>query len=137
MVQTVRLLGCRDTSSRRKAGGKGSPLMSHPDSSSVVIEDLGDTTVVSLAGNAVRLDDALAAVFAEHLARLVEQAGRRQFLLNFANVAYLSSVGLGLLITLQKQLEGAGGCFVLCNVAPAVHEVFETTRLIHLLNICV
>src|SRR5262249_35009456 len=42
-----------------------------------------------------------------------------------------------LLITLQKQLEGAGGCFVLCNVAPAVHEVFETTRLIHLLNICV
>jgi anti-anti-sigma factor len=102
----------------------------------VVSADLGATMIVAFPGDAVRQDDALAAVVAVHLTHLVEQSGRRQLLLNFDNVTYLSSNGLGMLITLQKQLEGVGGCFVLCNVAPPVYEAFETTRLTGLLNIC-
>jgi anti-anti-sigma factor len=101
----------------------------------VVIDDLGDVTAVAFAGDAIRLDEALTAVVAEHLSRLVEEFGRHQLLLNFGHVVFLSSVGLGMLIRLQKQLEGVGGCFVLCNVAREVYEVFETTRLTRLLNI--
>jgi stage II sporulation protein AA (anti-sigma F factor antagonist) len=108
----------------------------HPGPPAVVLDDLGDVTVVTFAGNTIRLNEALTAVVAEQLSRLVEESRRHQLLLNFDNVVFLSSVGLGMLIRLQKQLEGVGGCFVLCNVAPEVYEVFENTRLTGLLNIC-
>jgi serine/threonine-protein kinase RsbW len=81
------------------------------------------------------LDGQNAAAVGEHLLALVEglQAGR--LLLDFGNVAYLSSSALGLLLRLRKALHARGGWLTLCHLGPQVYEVFEVTKLHTLFDI--
>jgi anti-anti-sigma factor len=71
----------------------------------------------------------------EHLYQFVEELGQSDVVLDFANVQFLNSVGLTILITLNKQLRAAEGRLILINVQPAVREVFAATRLDTLLEI--
>jgi anti-anti-sigma regulatory factor len=57
-------------------------------------------------------------------------------LLDFANVEYVRSVELALVITLHKRMKAVGGQFTLFNLNDAVHEVFAASRLDTFLNIC-
>jgi anti-anti-sigma factor len=101
----------------------------------VQAHDLGDRTVLRFTGGRVMLDEENAAAAGEHLLAFAEglQAGR--LLLDFGNVAYLSSTALGLLLRLRKALHARGGRLTLCNLAPQVYEVFEVTRLHTLFDI--
>ena len=47
--------------------------------------------------------------------------------LNFADLVYISSAGLRVILTLQKQINRTGGSLTLNNVSPAIMEVFEMT----------
>lgn len=47
--------------------------------------------------------------------------------LNFAQLSYISSAGLRVLLTLQKQVSRTGGSLTLTNVNQQVMEVFEMT----------
>lgn len=58
-----------------------------------------------------------------------------QITLNFANLAYISSAGLRVLLLLQKQVNRTGGSLKLANVSPAVMEVFELTGFSGILEI--
>jgi anti-anti-sigma factor len=77
--------------------------------------------------NADAVEEALAAV---------TSAGCRKVVLNCQAVRSLVSGSLcpegepfKPLLTLRRQLKEAGGRLVLCNLAPAVEEVFHITRL--------
>lgn len=64
--------------------------------------------------------------------RLVDELGLKKILLNWGNVEYYSSAGLGKLITLNKKVKDAGGQLVFCNVNQYIFEVFEITKLNYL-----
>ena len=98
------------------------------------VEDIGEVTVVNFTDRKV-LDEQNIQVIGEQLFNLVEEAGRKKILLNFANVEYLSSAALGKLILLNNKLKTAGGRLILCNIDPQIYEVFEITKLNKVFNI--
>lgn len=55
--------------------------------------------------------------------------------LNFVDLVYISSAGLRVILTLQKQVNRTGGSLTLTNMSPAVMEVFEMTGFRGVLNI--
>jgi anti-sigma B factor antagonist len=71
----------------------------------------------------------------DELFALVEKEQRKNLLLNFASVEFLSSAALNKLIILDKKVKGAAGKMRLCNLRPEIYEVFAITRLNQLFDI--
>ena len=71
----------------------------------------------------------------EELADLVAAEPDIRLLLNFANVEYLSSAALGVLIQLNKQVAQVNGRLKLSDIKPQIFEVFKITRLDKLFEI--
>jgi anti-anti-sigma factor len=69
------------------------------------------------------------------LFRLVDDLGCARVDLDCQDLGFLSSVGLATLLTLHRKLRAAGGCLVLSNVRPHIHEIFVVTRLKALLEV--
>jgi anti-anti-sigma factor len=44
---------------------------------------------------------------------------------DFAELSYISSAGLGLLFSTQKKLVDGGGGLTLVNLSPHIHEIFQ------------
>jgi anti-sigma B factor antagonist len=103
-------------------------MSSQPQRRLLSVEDVGDVAVVNFTHRRIT-DEQVIQLIGEQLFGLVDDAGRRKILLNFANVEYLSSAVLGKLITLNKKTQAAGGRLVLCNIDPQIYEIFELTRL--------
>ena len=59
-----------------------------------------------------------------------------QLVLDFSNVSHMSSSALGMLITLNKRIREKGGRLQLCNIQPAIFEIFVITRLNEIFPIC-
>jgi len=58
-----------------------------------------------------------------------------QVVLDLANVSYMSSAGLRLLLTAHKTMLGKGGELQIANVQPAVKEVLDITGFSDILNL--
>jgi anti-anti-sigma factor len=89
----------------------------------------GDDAEIKLRG---RLD----AYWADHLAKELDQLvrdGAHRLWLDMSEVTYLSSVGIGLLLRYQKQLNGLGGSLKVVNPSDIVKEVLNVSRLIPIL----
>ncbi|MDR2521312.1 MAG: STAS domain-containing protein [Spirochaetaceae bacterium] len=73
----------------------------------------------------------LTAVTAEALSGAVEAAlGETQkLILDFAEMEFLASAGLRVIIAARKKLDASGGALVLRNVSAPVMEVFELVGL--------
>lgn len=56
-------------------------------------------------------------------------AGERRFLIDMAEVEYISSAGLRVMLMLAKKLGGTEGQLVLAGMNPHVHQVFEISGL--------
>ena len=74
--------------------------------------------------------DQLAEELRRELLAAVGQAGAANVVLDFRHVGYLSSPAFRPLLSLRRQLQGAGGRVVLCGLSPDVADVFHVTRLI-------
>ena len=99
------------------------------------VEDIGGVTVATFTDRKI-LDEQNIQVMGDQLFRLVDEKGRKDLVLNFANVEFMSSAALGKLMTLRKKVQEAGGKLVLCNIDPRIFEVFTITKLDKLLTIC-
>ena len=75
------------------------------------------------------LDEISIAEISRQLERLVAGADKPRIALDFGSVAHMSSSMLGKLITLNKHVRERQGHMRLCNVQPAIYEVFVITRL--------
>lgn len=90
----------------------------------------GDNVVFALAG---RLDTSTAPQLQESL--IPEFDTTKNITLDFAELAYVSSAGLRVLLMGEKTAKAKGGKQTLVNVSPEIMEVFEMTGFSGVLHI--
>jgi len=71
----------------------------------------------------------------EEFSSLVQDRQGIKLLVSFRNVEHLSSAALGMLITLNRQIDENDGSLKLSDIAPPIFEVFKITRLNKLFDI--
>jgi anti-sigma B factor antagonist len=91
---------------------------------------IGDVTVLDLKGRFVeeRGDD-----FRETMNRLVK-GGVRKVLLNFDEITYVDSAGLGMLVAKYITLNKRDGHLKLCNLHRRSFRVLDVTRLLSIIE---
>jgi anti-sigma B factor antagonist len=94
----------------------------------ISVEYAGDATIIGFADEKI-LEESDIRALQESIMSVVEQTGRINLILDFANVRFLSSAVLGLLIRISKKIYERDGQLRLCNISPKIHEVFKITRL--------
>jgi anti-sigma B factor antagonist len=92
-------------------------------------------TVVHFAGGRISLDEAMVHTIRDQLFALADGPTRSDVVLEFGNVAYISSLALGTLVKLHKKLAADGRQLALRNLRPQIHEIFEVTRLNTILDL--
>ncbi len=71
----------------------------------------------------------------ESLEPIIEKNKANQMVMNFANVRFMTSAMLGLLIRAHKRITERGGQLRLCNLEPSLRKVFEITQLTKVFDI--
>jgi anti-anti-sigma factor len=87
----------------------------------LTVADAGEVKIVRIEGelNTQTSPDAEA-----QLTQLID-AGARKVVVNFERLAYISSVGLYILLTAAKQLQVSGGELRVCSLNDLVREIFD------------
>lgn len=97
-----------------------------------IINDQGGIRVITLSG---RFDSPAAPLFDAWFAEQDKPENSR-YLLDLAEVSYITSAGLRSLLKLLKLLEGRGGKLVLCSVVAPVQDLFKIAGFSGFLTIC-
>ena len=90
----------------------------------------GDELIIKLVG---RLDTTTSPELDKKIKE--EQIEEKLVILDFAELEYISSAGLRILLALKKNLEASGKQLEIHNINEVVNEVFEVTGFINILNI--
>ncbi len=94
----------------------------------LLIHPVRDVTVVTINESSI-LDTLQVQQIGEELYHLVDAKALRKIVLDFANVKFLSSSALGVLLTLRKKSAAIKGQIVLCGLRPDLRKVFKITNL--------
>ena len=92
------------------------------------ISETGDVTVVRFVDRRI-LDVTNIEELGVELFALIEQDHRKNLLLNFAGVEFLSSAALNKLIVLDRKVNRIGGKLKLSDLRPEIYEIFVITKL--------
>jgi len=87
--------------------------------------------VVEMEGN---LDTNTSVDAQEHINALIDD-GAVKLLVDFAEVDFVSSAGLRVLLATAKRLGGSGGSLRICGLNEAVNEVFEISGFSTILDV--
>lgn len=98
------------------------------------VSEVGEITVVRFTDRKI-LDATAIEELGGELFSLVETDNRKNLLLNFTGVEFLSSAALNKLIILDKKVKTHGGRLKMCNLRPEIAEIFSITRLDKLFDI--
>jgi anti-sigma B factor antagonist len=99
-----------------------------PEGPLLNIEDVDGVTAVGFHDASI-LDAATAQRIGQQLYDLVESKDRRRVVLDLADVRFLSSRALGVLLTLRRKADAAGASVVLAGVRPDLTKIFKITKL--------
>ena len=91
----------------------------------------GNHAVVSLSGKVYAHD---AGIIRDELLKQIEK-GIVEILIDLADVSYIDSTGLGVLVTVHKRTKEYGGQLVLTGITGMVAELLKRTRLDRVLTI--
>jgi anti-sigma B factor antagonist len=91
----------------------------------------GGVTVVGVEGH---LDTNTAPDAQQHMDGLQDD-GVQKILVNFADLDYISSAGLRVLLATAKRLGGSGGSLRICGLNETVSEVFEISGFSVILSV--
>lgn len=92
---------------------------------SASIETLQEVTVITLADE--HLDASNVEEFRADLEPVLSRS--RKVVLDFGQVTFVDSSGMGAIISALKRLATAGGDLRICNLTPQVKSLFELVRL--------
>lgn len=92
------------------------------------------TTFVTFVDEKI-LDDEQIRQLQESFEPVIERNDDGKMVLNFANVDFMSSVVLGLLVRIHKRISERGGQLRLVNLDPSLRKVFEITQLTKIFDI--
>jgi anti-anti-sigma factor len=81
-----------------------------------------------------RIDSATGPAFEKDVLRQIDD-GQRRLLLDFAELQYISSAGLRIVLLAAKRMKAAGGKLALCSLNPQIAEVFEISGFSRILDI--
>ena len=99
-----------------------------PAESKLKVERAMETTFVTLQETQI-LEEQQIKDLEKLMLPVVEKAGGEKIVLNFANVEFMSSSFLGLLVKIHKRVSEQAGNVALYKVNPTIHRVFEITNL--------
>lgn len=97
----------------------------------LAMESDGDVLVFSPKG---RLDSNNAGAAEAEVRGQIEN-GQRRLLFDFADLDYISSAGLRTVLIAAKRIKQEGGRMALCNLKPHIHEVFEISGFLSILDV--
>lgn len=89
------------------------------------VQSQNGTTTVQLQGS--RLDASVAETVKSEIKQIIDK-GERHLIVDFGNVQFMDSSGLGSLVGALKMM-GPGGQMEIVNAAPAVLKVLKLTRM--------
>jgi len=98
----------------------------------VDIRAAGGVSVVEPKG---RIDSVTAKAFGERVCELI-RGGENRVVIDFANVAYMSSAGFRSLLIVGKTIEQAAGRLALCGVIGELKRLFDIGGFSQLFVIC-
>ncbi|MFH1709099.1 MAG: STAS domain-containing protein [Planctomycetota bacterium] len=102
--------------------------------SSLMIRNDGGVTVVEFM-NVRMLDDTNIKLMEVELKALVDKTLDLRFIVDFTNIQYMSSIVLGKIMELYKQISARKGKLKLCGIDPKIMEVFKIMKLDKVLEI--
>jgi anti-anti-sigma factor len=95
------------------------------------LEEKGDVLIVRFAG---RLD-AVTSPPAERAMGEIIDGGKTQVLIDFAQVNYISSAGMRMLLAVTKKIASKEGKVIVCGIVDSVLDVLKMAGFNHILNI--
>jgi anti-anti-sigma factor len=107
----------------------------HPGGVNVEIHINNDDSGGVVAGLFGRLDANSAQSLQEAFRGMGEDSDKRNVVLDFAGVDYVSSAGLRELLILQKKILAAQGSLTIRNISGLVREVFDMTGFSTILKV--
>ena len=97
----------------------------------IAIEPTANAHIIALQG---QVNSANAATVETEVLAVVQQ-GARNVLLDMRELTYISSAGLRVVLVLAKRLKQERGRLVLCAMQPHVHEVFDISGFLAILDV--
>jgi anti-anti-sigma factor len=94
-------------------------------------EENGDVVIIRVSG---RLDATSSPILERQVMALID-AGKNLLVMNFANVEYLSSAGMRLLLAATKKLKSQDGKILISSVMDNVMEVIKMAGFDHILHL--
>jgi len=89
---------------------------------------------IKIFSPAGRLDSNNSAAFEKEILAALD-AGENQILLDFTDLAYISSAGLRVVLLTAKKTKASSGKLVLCNLNESINEVFIVSGFNSILDI--
>jgi len=96
------------------------------------VEKAGETMIVRLKGE---LDLCTAERFKKVVEEELETRGIKNIILNLAQVPFIDSSGLGVILGRYKRVQEKGGKLAAVELIPAVKRIFELSGLPRIINI--
>jgi len=95
-------------------------------------KEIGGVSIVALDGRIVLGEESN--VLRERVKSLIA-GGKKKIVLNMANVSYIDSAGLGILVAAHVSAKNQGAALHLSNLGNKFHDVLQLTRLLTVFSV--
>ncbi|MDQ1267124.1 MAG: hypothetical protein QG635_2278 [Bacteroidota bacterium] len=96
-----------------------------------IVTEISDLKCITLSG---RIDSMSSPEF-DRLFKELTASGERSIIVDFSGVNYISSAGLRVFLSAQKQLAKAGGELICYNIPPGILQVFKISGFMQIFRI--